>query len=101
MRVICNWYRRQLVRRLLLKEPIPASSRLGRHLEGCAACTQARADFVRLQDALPGSLPAPELSSDFSARLRTRLQRQLNERASNAQPTAASHAVLPMHVVRG
>src|SRR5437868_5800037 len=102
MRLICAWHRRQLARRLLLGEPIAESSLLGRHLARCTACARVRGDLALLQGALQSRLPAPEVSPDFSARLRTRLQRELNERrAADGTGSAAPARSLPMDVLRG
>jgi hypothetical protein len=76
MGLICYWQRRNLVRRLILGEPILPGSSLAKHLRACEQCAQARRDYTDLQEILPAVSDQTGLSDDFGVRLRARLQRE-------------------------
>jgi len=95
MRPICIWRQREIARKLIRGEPMPPDSALGKHLESCSECAQARRDFSLLQDTLPASSPIPSLSAGFDERLQARLLAEAQTRgkspAQTVRPDAVAH----------
>ncbi len=70
----CQQFQRQVVDYLENQLPLAERAAVATHLTGCADCAAWAQQLSRLDAALTRAVQAPALRSDFSARLRDRIQ---------------------------